>query len=231
MSAADLSEQGFTSLPGPFAGTDLETACAAYDHVMATAHGPHYRAQAASTTTRMSDVLGFSSAFDALLVWPPLLAMATHFFDQPFKLSSLLARTLKAGAVSQALHSDLPRDSPDAPLLGFILMIDPFCEDNGATRFVPGSHLWPGVPADSMTDTHATRIDEVCSVGEAGTVVVFNAAIWHGHTANRTAYSRRSLQGYFVRRDAKEGFDFRGLAAEAQQRFSPAARYLLALDT
>ena len=32
---------------------------------------------------------------------------------------------------------------------------------------------------------------------DAGTMILFNGAVWHGHTANITRCQRRSIQGYF----------------------------------
>jgi len=62
-------------------------------------------------------------------------------------------------------------------------------------------------------------------------MIIFNGAIWDGHTANVTSAARRSIQGYFVRRSARSGFDFRNrLLFAARTRMSPLARYLLALD-
>ena len=40
-------------------------------------------------------------------------------------------------------------------MVGFILMIDPFTSENGATRFVPCSQYWPEVPSDRLTDTRS----------------------------------------------------------------------------
>ena len=45
-----------------------------------------------------------------------------------------------AGRGPQALHVDVGRHAAEWPLVGFILMVDDFRPDNGATRFVPGSH-------------------------------------------------------------------------------------------
>ncbi len=43
-------------------------------------------------------------------------------------------------------------------------------------------------------------------------MIIFNASVWHGHTANTTAKARRSIQGYFVRcsipRQAQVGSEF-----------------------
>ena len=113
------------------------------------------------------------------------------------RFSTLLARTVRAGVVAQELHSDLQRDDPARPMLGFILMVDPFRLDNGATRFIPGSHRWREVPGDALADCRAAHPDEALAVGPAGSLVMFDASIWHGHTANTSAFDRRSIQGYF----------------------------------
>jgi hypothetical protein len=179
----------------------------------------------------MSDLLNYGSIFDDVYLYTPLLEACSHLIGEPFKLSSLLARTLRAGTPSQELHADLTSGSGDAPLLGFILMIDSFREENGATRFVPTSQNWTDLPSDRLCDTRAKYPGEVLCCGERGVMIIFNGAIWHGHTANVTSYARPSIQGYFVRRSARSGFDFRNrLLPAARTRMNPSARYLLALD-
>jgi hypothetical protein len=228
-SVRQLLESGFTIIPGPSEGVLLDELTAAYDRVMALASGPDFKI--ASTTTRMSDVLNYGPEFDDIYLYPPLLEACSHIIGEPFKLSSFLARTLRAGTQAQELHADLSRDSKDAPLLGFILMIDPFQKKNGATRFVPKSHNWNDLPPDRPANTQERYAGEVLACGERGAMIIFNGAVWHGHTANTTAGARRSIQGYFVRRDAQSGFDFRNrLMPEARTRMSPLGRYLLSLD-
>lgn len=39
----------------------------------------------------------------------------------------------------------------------------------------------------------------------AGSVIVYNGSVWHGHTANLTDKPRRSIQGAYIRRDAEPG--------------------------
>jgi ectoine hydroxylase-related dioxygenase (phytanoyl-CoA dioxygenase family) len=41
-------------------------------------------------------------------------------------------------------------------------------------------------------------------------MIIFDAAVWHGHTANSTSKARRSIQGYFVRRGADQAMRFSG---------------------
>jgi hypothetical protein len=228
-SVQQLLKSGFVIIPGPISGGPFERLTAAYDQVMAGASGPDFKV--ASTTTRMSDLLSYGSVFDDIYIYPPLLEACGHVIGESFKLSSLLARTVRAGVPPQELHTDLARGSEDAPLLGFILMIDSFRHDNGATRFVPTSHNWDDLPSDRLSDTQGEYPGEVLGCGERGAMIIFNGAVWHGHTANITLGPRRSIQGYFVRRNARSGFDFRGrLLPAAVARMRPLARHLLALD-
>ena len=228
-SVRQLVESGFVVVPGPLSGSPFNELTAAYDEVMAVAAGPDFKI--GSTTTRMSDLLTYGSVFDDVFLYPLLLEACSHIIGEPFKLSSFSARTLRARTPAQELHADLPRGSEDAPLVGFILMIDSFREENGATRFVPTSHNWTDLPCDRLSDTRAKYAGEVLGCGESGTMIIFNGAIWHGHTANITQDSRRSIQGYFVRRSARSGFDFRNrLHFSSRARMSPWARHLLALD-
>lgn len=183
-----------------------------------------------STSTRVSDFVNRGAAFDDLYVFPPLLEACCHVIGRPFKLSSLHARTLRPHTSAQELHVDVQRDSADWPLLGFILMIDEFRPDNGATRFVPGSHRWPGNPEGTMSDLRAEHDQQVLACGRAGSLLVFNGSAWHGHTENTSSGPRRSLQGAFIPRDGRAATDFAArMQPETRARLGQLARHVLAL--
>ena len=59
-----------------------------------------------------------------------------------------------------------------------------------------------------MRDSQSDYEGEVLACGIAGSLILFNGSVWHGHTANVSSESRRSIQGYFVRRDANSGIDW-----------------------
>jgi ectoine hydroxylase-related dioxygenase (phytanoyl-CoA dioxygenase family) len=131
---------------------------------------------------------------------------------------------------AQELHVDVARDSADWPLVGFILMIDAFGPDNGATRFVPGSQRWAGTPEDVMPDRRADYDGQVLACGPAGSLIVFNGSAWHGHASNPSDRPRRSLQGAFIPRDGRAGTDFAArMRPETRARLGPLARQVLAL--
>jgi phytanoyl-CoA dioxygenase PhyH len=225
--ATELLERGFVVLRGAVPSDRMERLANAYSGAVASATGDDIHIGSAST--RVSDFVNRGSEFDDLYVFPPLLQACCHVIGRPFKLSSFHARTLRPGAPVEELHVDVRRDSADWPLLGFILMVDDFRPDNGATRLVPHSHRWPGTPADSVSDLRADHADQVLACGPAGSILVFNGSVWHGHTANASG-PRRSLQGAFIPRDGRAGTDFAArMQPQTHARLAPLARHVLAL--
>jgi ectoine hydroxylase-related dioxygenase (phytanoyl-CoA dioxygenase family) len=219
-----LHARGFVVIPGPVPAGRMPQLAAAYDAAMATATGDDIRV--GSTTTRVSDFVNRGAEFDDLYTFPPVLEACHQVIGSSFRLSSLLGRTLRPHQPGQGLHVDVHRDSPDWPLLGFILMVDAFTPDNGATCFVPGSHRWPGTPQDATPDQ---RAEPVLACGEAGSLVVFNGSTWHGATANTTSQPRRSIQGFYIPREGRAGTDFGDrMSPETRARLSPLAHDVLA---
>lgn len=226
--ALELQERGFVVLPGAVPADRMERLDGAYDAAVASATGDDIRI--GGTSTKVSDFVNRDAVFDEMYVFPPLLEACCRVIGRPFKLSSLLARTLRPHSAAQELHVDVRRDSADWPLLGFILMVDGFRPDNGATRFVPGSHRWPGTPADTVPDLLAEHEGEVLAFGGAGSLLVFNGSTWHGHTANMSSGPRRSVQGAFIPRDGRAATDFASrMQSETRARLGPLARQVLAL--
>lgn len=226
--AGELDEHGFVVLPGPVPAWQTDRLAQAYDAAAASAAGDDVRT--GSTSTRITDFVNRGAEFAGLYVFPPLLEACCRVIGRPFKLSSLHARTLRPRSPAQELHVDVRRDSADWPLVGFILMIDEFRTDNGATRFVPGSHRWTGVPEDVLGDPRADYEGQVLACGPAGCLLIFNGSSWHGHTANTSGQPRRSLQGAFIPRDGRASTDFAmRMRPETHARLSPVARYVLDL--
>jgi hypothetical protein len=226
--ASELLERGFVIIPGPMPPDRMELLLSAYVAAEASATGDDLKM--GSYSTRISDFVNRGPEFDDLYVFPPLLEACFRVIGQPFKLSSLHSRTLRPGSPAQELHVDVQRESVDWPLLGFILMVDEFRPDNGATRFVPGSHRWSSTPKDSISDLRARHDGQVLACGNAGSLLIFNGPAWHGHTANVSSQPRRSLQGAFIPRNGRAGTDFAArMQPETRARLGPLARHVLAL--
>jgi ectoine hydroxylase-related dioxygenase (phytanoyl-CoA dioxygenase family) len=225
--AAQLRSDGFVVIPGPVTPGGIEQLSEAYDRAVAAANPADIRV---SASTRVTDFVDRGPEFDCIYVFPPLLAACCSIIGQPFKLSGTRTRTLEPGAPIEALHVDVKPKADGWPIVGFILMVDIFDAENGATRFVRGSHLELCDPSEVMSDRVSAREDEVLACGPAGSIIIFNGSVWHGYTANRSQRRRRSLQGHFVPRDARASVDHAArIRPEVIERIGSLAKYVLAV--
>lgn len=218
--AKHLRDDGFCIVPGPIPPQELDQVASAYDDAMREADATDRRE--GSTTIRVLDFVNRSAKFDPIYIHGPLLAACCQILKQPFKLSTMMGRTLLPGKPAQQLHVDYPSDGLGWPMTGFIFMIDEFRSDNGATCFLPGSH------GKELIRTSDSRLVPAC--GPAGSMIIYNGSVWHGHGANTTREPRRSVQGAFIRREAAGATDFTSrMRFEILQRIGPVAKYLLAI--
>src|SRR5436309_10394598 len=224
----NLRNGGFVVIPGPVTPDRMAQLAAAYDAAVAGAAPDEV--SIGSTTTRVNDFVNRDPEFDGLYVYEPVLEACCRIIGRPFKLSTMLARTVRPYSRAQNLHVDFRREGDGWPMVGFILMVDEFRTDNGATRFVPGSHEWPTIPADFPQDSSADYEGQVLACGPAGSVIVYNGSVWHGHTANRAGEPRRSIQGAYIRRDAEPAVNQAArIRSETLGRIGPLAKYILAV--
>src|SRR6185295_12049903 len=163
VAATELRDQGFTIVPGPelpgghsHYSIAFDKACIEADHADVSIR----------SSTRINDFVNRDPEFDGIYTFAPLLGACVATIGKPFKLSGMRARILEPGAPVEALHVDVKHGARDWPLLGGIFMIDAFTSENGATRFVPGSHLQSTDPRDCMADPMSSCKGEVLACGD-----------------------------------------------------------------
>jgi len=107
-------------------------------------------------------------------------------------------------------------------------MVDEFRSDNGATRFILGSHKWSTIPDDLINNCVSAYENQVVACGASGSMIIYNGSVWHGHTANSSGKPRRSIQGAYIRREARSWGNLPArMSSDTLARISPLAKYLL----
>ena len=226
--AEELQDTGFVVIQGLVPSERLAQIADAYDAAVSGADPADVGI--GGSTTRVHDFVNRGPDFDELYVCKPILGACCSVIGRPFKLSTMHARTVNPRSPAQTLHTDFRREVDGWPMVGFIIMLDEFRSDNGSTRFVPGSHKWTNTPDDLMKDTGSNHECQRLACGPAGSVIVYNGSVWHGHSANQTSDPRRSIQGAYIRRDAVPGINLRArMLPETLGRISALAKYVLAV--
>lgn len=178
------------------------------------------------------DIQNKSLAFDIGFLHPRVLAAVSHVLRAEFRSLGIHSRPNRPGHGHQALHMDGGGHAPargEYMVCNSIWMLADFTKENGATRVVPGTHRLGKAPDALMEDPQSAHEDQVLMLGEAGTVVVFNAHLWHGATQNRSRRDRPNFTSFWCRRDHPVvGDNWGALTAGTRRRLQPAARQLFA---
>lgn len=226
-----LQEQGYLIVRGVMDAVWLEELRMATGRLLKEEGenaGGEFRKEVGSD--RLANLVDKGECFQRLVSHPMLLEAAEAVLGPDWKLSSLNYRAALPGDKGlQPLHCDmgLLPDLLGNAVFNSIWMLDDFTEENGPTRYVPGSHRSGALPEHGS----APHPDEQVALGKAGDVILMNAHMWHGGTANRTAVPRRSLHGFFVRGDQpQQQYQKRLLRPETMAGLSPLLRRVLALD-
>jgi len=227
-----LDESGYLVLPGLMGQELLAEVRGRVEELFAgegAAAGAEFKQE--PHARRLANLVDKGEVFERVILTPRVLEAIEHVLGPEFKLSSLNVRSADPwGDCAQPWHADSGaiRDERGYWVCNSVWMLDDFTPENGATRMIPGSHRWRRLPPP---ETYDPQPGEEMLLGKAGTVVIMNAHMWHGATANRTGAPRQAMHVYYTRRDKpQQQYQKRWLSAEVERRLSPAARRILALD-
>jgi hypothetical protein len=230
-----LDSEGYLVLPHLMRGEFLESLRQRIEELFAeegVRAGSEFKQE--PNARRLANLVNKGEIFGRAIATPAVLECMEHVLGPQFKLSSLNVRAADPFAdCGQPLHADsgAVADERGYWVCNSVWMLDDFTPENGAIRMVPGSHKWRRLPQDALADPVAQHPDEVLLTGPAGTVVVMNAHMWHGATANRTNGQRRAMHAFYTRWDKpQQQYQKALLSPGVQARLAPALRNLLALD-
>lgn len=138
-------------------------------------------------TRRIYRLFAKTRAFDDLAVHPVMLGVLDRVLLH-YQLSAPTGIQIGPGEPAQILHRDdsiYPLPEPHGEVVvNTMWAFDDFTAENGATRFVPGSHRW------EMGRQPRDGDPVVQTEMPAGSVAFYTGRIWHGGGANRTGTPR-----------------------------------------
>lgn len=129
-----------------------------------------------------------------------------HFLDGNYILNSLGAviNTKNSGRYVQNIHRDIRSFMGDfKTMIQLMVLLDDFTLDNGATYFLSGSHVCEEKPEDDYFYKNADR-----AVAKKGSIIAFDADLWHAAGKNYTDQPRRVLTMAFTRPYFKPQLDY-----------------------
>ncbi len=181
-------------------------------------------------TTRVYNLLARDRLFEKVPIHPQILPIVERVLDPGCLVSSLSSIRILPGELPQPLHADdqlIPIARPHPPLIcNTMWALTDFTAENGATRFVPGSHK-SATAGDLSRSTAGTR----CAEMRRGSVLVWDGSLWHGGGANSTDKPRIGLaMNYcagFMRQQENQQL---GIPPERLRAFAPRLQQLVGLD-
>ena len=230
---AHLRDHGFCVLPGLLGGAALDRARAALDRAAERTGASHdSRLDPNDANIRVYNLPAIDPLFIDLLRDPLALAAVRGLLGQGVLVSNFTANIALPGSGSMKLHSDqglvVPSPWFEPWAANVIWCLDDVREANGATRYLPGSHLYrtaAEVPADAAARTVAFE-------APAGSAILMEGRLWHTSGANVTADERRRMMfayysADFIRQQANWAFQ---LPPEVQEAMDAETRKLFGLE-
>jgi ectoine hydroxylase-related dioxygenase (phytanoyl-CoA dioxygenase family) len=185
---------------------------------------------------RLANLANKGDLFRALYAHPQVLEVVEAVMGPDIRAAMVNARdALPQTGARMSFHMDSDkgrvRDAAGYNAATAIWMLDEFTRANGATAFVPGSHLLGKSPKEALADIGATHPDEIIIEGRPGDLLVFNGHCWHAGRPNETDGHRRAILVHYLRADVPRPENRRQhLDTENAAALTEFERELLGLD-
>jgi ectoine hydroxylase-related dioxygenase (phytanoyl-CoA dioxygenase family) len=181
-----------------------------------------------NTNQRVWNVLSRDPLFEDLAFHQIAIDYVRAILGWPALLGNISANITGPGGGEMVLHADqifVPEPWSSEPQgMNVAWCLDDFTEENGATRFAPGSHKLNRAPREDEADVATMPM-----TAPAGSVVVFESRIWHktGHNSTKDQ-TRAGVFGWYTKPiyRAQENW-FLSLRPEVRQYASDDALVLL----
>jgi ectoine hydroxylase-related dioxygenase (phytanoyl-CoA dioxygenase family) len=135
-------------------------------------------------TLRVYNLLVHGAVWQRVPVHSSVLPIVDGVLDPGCLISSLSSINIGPGETAQPIHADdmlMPIPKPHPPTVcNSMWALTDFTEENGATRIIPGTHLYDHSP------NYGQEYDSIPAEMSRGSVLIWHGSLWHGGGANGT---------------------------------------------
>jgi ectoine hydroxylase-related dioxygenase (phytanoyl-CoA dioxygenase family) len=208
---ATIRERGFSLVPGVLGEDEVaemrRELQRAVDDDMSAWHGKDY-----PDAWMVHNLMVRHPSFARFLENPVLHAYLTPLLGDTCIVYAYTSSSMPPSGAnfSHRVHVDSPRVIPGYwTNVGVMVALDDYTEENGATRFLPGSFEREAPPTieEFLADSELT-------FPKAGEAVVFNARTWHMGGMNASGRARHAITLNVCRSYMRQRFDYPRLVGE-----------------
>ena len=184
--AERLMRDGYVVVSGMMSDQDVQAAREDLGRVLAATRTGRNAFEGFSTQ-RIYALFAKTRTFDQAAIHPLLLDVLDQVLGH-YQLSAPVGIRIGPGEKAQVLHTDdmiYPIPQPHPPVVvNTMWPLDEFTAENGATRFIAGSHEWE--PGRRPADGDAVNT----AILSPGSAMFYLGSLWHGGGENRTSRPR-----------------------------------------
>jgi ectoine hydroxylase-related dioxygenase (phytanoyl-CoA dioxygenase family) len=177
-------------------------------------------------TLRVYNLLAHGEVWQHVPVHESVLPVVEGVLDPGCLISSLSSVNIGPGETAQPIHADdmlIPIPKPHPPTVcNSMWALTDFTEANGATRIIPGTHVFDHSP------NYGQHYDSIPAEMARGSVLIWHGSLWHGGGANDTSDRRIGIAmnycaGYIRQQENQQ----LGLSPSLVRTFSPRLQELV----
>ena len=179
---------------------------------------------------QIHDLLGQDICFARLLEDPRLQQLIAPILGDSWIMYAATSSSIppKGTNYSSRIHVDSPRFHLGYTFnMGVIWTLDEYTEQNGPLKVLPGSHNSFETPSDELFEKNCVKV-----LGPPGSLIIFNARVFHRTGENHTDKWRHSMTMNVCRSFMKQRMDWvRMLPDSITGQLNAQARRLIGFDT
>ena len=153
---------------------------------------------------RVYNLINKTKEFDYLVNNPLITSIMDDLFDrdtlhQKYVMASWHGNIINPGGAAQVVHVDsaVPEPLPEWIIRANVnYIVEDYTIENGATRCLPGSHLFQKKPNPKEIDKYKDKFIDL--VAPAGSVVIWHGHLWHCSGQNQSDKPRVALLGCYA---------------------------------